>query len=533
MTGKPPPRRRPARLFLAGALLLLAGSAGYLSWISRAPVSDLMPGGAILVGELRGAGRTVARLEETRFARAFAGSRTAAWLESTGLVRAYDGLRAEVRATTGIGLTRRHLLDLLGKETVVAWYPAAAATPGAGLPWVAGCRLSLRAWCLLSALRVAERWGVGDLHPPREQIAGREVLSLPGDDPQRPYRAFTAGRLLVVGVDRELVARAARCAAGQEAPVTREPGWTAVRAQLPPGQGLFLWARPAGSPAALVAYGPAIPSHAGLLVTPGAETEIRVFAPGAASRSPQATVPGPAFPGGGLRSRSPLLLHTRRNAPPPLVAELLAARAQAVARRDGTAAVELPPLGDGFGLVVTDSVDNAPFPLPRGVVLVGMQSPAAAGETLRRLFPRTARSRDIVGSTAYTTRESLPLAGSFDLWAAAAGRFLLFASDAALLEEAARAAAGGGPSAGGVDPGALLGSGWQADAYTELTVGKAMPIARRYAPVLTGWLQARFGSAPDLGCDVELLRAIRSVTVATGTGADGSLARVRLSLADL
>lgn len=534
MTGQPPPRSRRGLRLLAGLILLIAGSAGYLAWVSRAPVRDLIPGGAILVAELRDGNRTADRLAGTRFAREFARGRTAAWLERGGLLRAYDGLRAEVKSVTGIGITRRHLLDLVGEEAVVAWYPAADSRTGTPPPWLAGCRLSLRAWCVLSALRAAERWGVGDLHPPREEIAGREILSLPADDPLKPYRVFTVGRLLVVGNDRELVARAAGRAAGLGLAVSGEAAWAAVRAQLPPGEGLFLWGRPPQSAAAVGAYGAQLPPQAGLLLTPGAETEIHVFASRVTPPSPQGAVrAGPSFPGGGLRSRDPLFLHTRRGAPPPLVTELLTARVAAVARRDGTVAGEAPRLGEGFGLIVTDSVGTGPFPLPRGVVLVGMESPAAAADTIRRLFPAGARIMQLAGMTAYSTRESLPLAGSFDLWAAAADRFLLFASDTALLEEAARTVAAGDPAGGRDGPGASLGANWRTEAYTALSAEKAMPFARRYAPVFSGWLLARFRDAPDIGRDVELLRAVRSATVTTGTGAEGSLARIRLTLADL
>lgn len=529
------PRAKSRAAGLLGALLLLgAGSFGYLAWISRAPVRDLLPSGAVAVAEVRDAKDTVHRLEGTAFAREFARSRTGIWLEQTALVKTLDGLRAEVQRAAGIDLQRRHLLDLVGREAVVAWYPGANGDGRPDLPWLAGCRLSLRAWCLAAAWRIVDRLGFGAAPVRREESAGREILCFAGADPGSQYHAFFVGRILVVGSDRDLVARAARCAAGDELPVTRDPAWAAVRSHLPPEGGLFLWATGAVLPAALMPEGKQLPPAAGILVRPGRETEIHLFTahPGKRAVPAPATTAAAPFPGIALLSLDPLFFHSRRGTPPPLVGELLATRALAVARRDGGTGGAIPPLGDGFGLIVTESAGEGPFPRPRGVVLVGMSSPAAAGEALRLLFPRGSRSTDVRGMQAFSTLESLPLAGSFELWGAAADRYLVFATDTRAME-ALRTGSGAAPLPARVpDPATALGGEGRVEAISALSMVKTLPLLRRYAPPLSGLLRARYPEAPDLAKDVELLGAIRSITVYAGSVPAGTLTRIRLSLGD-
>lgn len=526
------PRSRRSGVRLLFALLLLA-AAGYgtLAWISRGPVRDLIPGGAVLVAELRDAADTYRRLEDSAFARRFAGSSTWAWLERTDFVKTLDGLIAEAKKVSGLPIQRRHLLDLCGREAVVAFYPISGAE--GPLPhWVAGCRLSLRAWGIATVLSLADRLGVGHAPVRRESVAGKEIFCFASASPGTQYHAFTVGRLLVVGIDRELVVQAARCAAGDGTPVTRDPAWAAVRSQLPPG-GLFLWAGAAAVPAALIPPAKAGLRSAGLVVLPGRETEIRLFtAPGEDRPAALSNATAVAsLPGIAMLARDPLFLYSRRGASPPLVGEWLENRAQAVARRDGAAVGAFPPLGEGFGLVLTEGAGNGPLPQPRGLVIVGMPDPAAAATALRLLYPRGSRSGDVGGLEVISTRESLPLLEPFELWGAAAENQLVFATDSGLMVGLRPGSGGERAAATMPDPAAALGDGWRVEAVAAVSMEKALPLLRRYALPLSGLLRARSENVPDLPRDLELLGAIRAVTVYTGSRPEGSLTRVRITIA--
>jgi hypothetical protein len=126
-----------------------------------------------------------------------------------------------------------------------------------------------------------------------------------------------------------------------------------------------------------------------------------------------------------------------------------------------------------------------------------------------------------------STRESLPLAGEFELWGAAAGDRLVLATRQALIEGLAASAPGNGtaPAAAARDR--------PLDAVTTINVTKLLPALRRYAPPLSGLLRARLRGAPDVSRDLELLAAVRAIAVTTGSSPAGPLSRITLEVGDL
>jgi hypothetical protein len=126
-----------------------------------------------------------------------------------------------------------------------------------------------------------------------------------------------------------------------------------------------------------------------------------------------------------------------------------------------------------------------------------------------------------------STRESLPLAGEFELWGAAAGDRLVLATQRALIEGLAAAP---GRVGGPVDAAA---GGRPLDSITTLNPTKLLPALRRYAPPLAGLLRARYRGAPDVSSDLELLAAVRAIAATTGSSGAGTLLHITLDVGDL
>jgi hypothetical protein len=207
--------------------------------------------------------------------------------------------------------------------------------------------------------------------------------------------------------------------------------------------------------------------------------------------------------------------------------DLIEDRAAAVARRGGPAAQAKPALGRGFALAVTAVADGGLFPRPDGVLAIGMRDADAARQALQLLFPPGVRSATGRWGTALATRESLPLAGDFELWGAALEDRLVLATRLPLIEGLAAAPPGRDDEAAPAADGRAL------DSVTTLNVTKLLPALRRYAPPLAGLVRARFRGAPDVSRDLELLAAARSIAVTTATSPAGILSRVTLDVGDL
>jgi hypothetical protein len=527
------PRSRLVRVLLAAGLLT-AAAAGWVSWLGRLPARDLLPAGAVVALEARDAAGLLGRVAGTRFAAAFAASATRAWLERTEAVRGVDEVVRSVDAALAgapgfarVTLRRRHLLDLVGTEAAAAWYPAPAGPDGAR-PWIAVCRLSWRAYAVATVLRAADRFlpAAGVDH---EEAAGHRIAVFPGAGAPS---VFLRGRLLVAASDRGLARQAALCASGAGAPLTREPAWTGVRHDLPERAELTLWARALELPAvaAFAGASPAAPRPACAVLRAGRETEIHFSAgtsPGASA--PRTAGSGGAFPGLPILARQPLLFYAARGPLPEAAAGLLEARRDLVAARGGR---PRPPrgsaalgLGAGFALAVTESETTQLLPVPRGIAVVAMKDAAAARAALPELFPSGARTARAGRFDAVATRESIPLAGEYDLWGAAVGGDLVFATGTDLIAALAAEGAGGAP--------ALPEPGWAADAVAVVSVEKALPLLRRYAPVLAAMLSARYRGVPDLGHDLQLLGAVRTVTAVAGAAEGGSRMLLTLQLRDL
>ena len=126
------------------------------------------------------------------------------------MVLAFDAVLAEVERISGVSPGRGSAFDLLGAEAAAGWYPPAGGDAVAA-PWVAGGRLSVRAWAVATAMRLGRRFGLGAASVTREEIAGHVLYSLPGSAGESLH-LFLAGRVLVGGPDRSLVAKAARAA---------------------------------------------------------------------------------------------------------------------------------------------------------------------------------------------------------------------------------------------------------------------------------------------------------------------------------
>jgi hypothetical protein len=513
------------RLLLAGAL----GAGAYLAWVSSAgspaPI-DLVPSGAISVLEVRDAESLTRRLSGTRFAAAFAQSATREWLERTDAVRAFDSIRSEVGRITGVRPSRASAFDLLGAEAAIGWYPPAEDSAAAPL-WVAGGRLSIRAWVIASALRFGVVFGLGPAGVGSEKVAGRVVYSLPGS-PGESLSVFLAGRVLVGGPDRELVLRAARAAGDSGASVTREPSMQSIRAALPSRGELFVWARNRGAIPGSAAAG-CVPGRGsvGARLRAGTTIEIDVAAePASASVAGGENRP---LPGIALLRRTPLLMVASSDPVPSLLTDLLQDRVSAVVRRSRGTPAPTAPLqpGSGFAVAVTDAAGGTGlFPAPRGLVMIGMASAAESVRALPLLFPPGARSASGGGNLALTTRESIPLAGAFDLWGAAIGPHLVFATDTSLID-AVRADPAGEATVDVSRP------PWQVRTVATISMDKTLPLLRRWAAPLSGLVVARWPEMPNVVRDLGLLGAIGTVRLAAGSDEQFDRAAITLDVHDL
>ncbi len=516
-----------------GRILLLAAAAGaallvLVSWADRRRPLELLPAGAGCALQAAGVAEVVERLEGTRFAAALSASGTRAWLEESPAVTAFDAARAEVGRATGFTPTRKHLLDIVGTDTAVGWYPRAAAGPAGNAPddapWLAACRLSWRAWGIATALRAWSALGLGGAQLARESVAGTSVVSVGSGS--GAVHLFFVGRLLVAGNERELVRRSIRVETGAESPLTSEEAWVRVFTRLPASAALRVWARGDCLPLLASAAEGSPVRAAGAVVSAGTPVELDLFvdAPARGPSARPAPSPPPAL---ALAGEAPLLFFSTGNALPPPLARLLAQRAADVARFDrADAAPQFPPLGSGYAFAVTAAAEGL-FPLPEGLVAVRMRDEQAARAALRMLYPAGARTAPSRWGTALATRESLPLAGEFELWGAAAGATLLFATRASLLEALEKSAHDQNRGAAFVPDAA-----WPFDTVTTLNAARALPLLRRYAAPLTGLARARYPGSPDLGSDLALLQALRSVAVISGTSDHGTLARITVDVGD-
>ena len=514
-------------------LLLACAAAGgaYLLWLSTlgspAPV-DLLPAGAAVVVEAHDAAGVVRRVSGTRFATAFAKSDTRAWIERTELVSAYDALIAEISRVTGISPGRGIAFDFVGSDAAAAWYPPLGAAPPA--PWIAGGRLSLRAWATSAALRLVRGVGIGSTLVTRDTVAGRAIYSFPADA-GASLHLFFAGRVLVASADRSLVLKAARAADDPGAGVAREPALQAIRSALPGSGELFVWLRDRSlllPPPAAGAAGRSI----GALLHAGKTVEIDIaadpFSPPSGGAVPdQSTEPLPAI--ALLRGEPLFFLSSRAGIPPPLL-DLLRTRQRAVAARTGSASLPaaIAP-GTGFALALTGTATGSGLlPSPQGFVVIGMASAGAAREALPLLYPPGARTAAAGGARALATRESVPLAGDFDLWGAAIGPRLIFATDTALIDALAKDA-DAAPTADSRqgDP------AWRVAAVAAISLEKAQPLLRSWSAPLSGLFSARWPRGPEIASDVALIAAVRTVRATVGSDGRRDRAAITVNLRDL
>ena len=520
--------RLALRLLLAGAL---SGGA-YFAWISAvgspSPV-DLLPAGAFGVVEVRNAKGLANQLSGTRFASAFAKSATRELLERTAAVQAFDSVLSEVERISGVSPGRGSAFDLLGAHAAIGWYfPASGDTTAAS--WVAGGRLSVRAWVVATAMRLARNFGLGATSVTRQEIAGRVLYSLAGGGGQSLH-IFLAGRVLVGGPDRTLVEKAARAGGDAGAGLTREPAWQAIRGALPAHGELFAWLRDVSTiPGALTA-GIAGHGSVGAQLRAGKTIEIDVAAePASAMPATKAAGSAPApLPGIALLRQAPLFFLTSRESAPTALTDLLQSRLKAVVRRStGTSApVTVIRPGSGYAVVITDGAAGPGFfPAPRGLVVIGTASAAEAARALPLLFPPGARTGTGGGSRALATRESFPLAGEFDLWGAAIGPQLVFATDTSLIDAAA-ADAGTVTTPHPGDP------SWSVHTVASLSMVKALPLLRRWGAPLSGFVAANWPQAPDSTRDLGLLAAVDTVRVAAGSDDRFNRAAITIAVHDL
>ncbi|MHB8835160.1 MAG: hypothetical protein ACYC9Y_05550 [Candidatus Methylomirabilia bacterium] len=515
------------KFLLAGAL---SGGA-YFAWVSTAgspsPV-DLLPAGAFGVVEVRGLESLAGQLAGTRFASAFAQSATRQLLERTAVVRAFDSVLAEVERISGVSPGRGSAFDLLGAEAAVGWYPPAG--DDADTPWVAGGRLSARAWAVATAMRIARNFGLGGMSVTREEVAGRALYSLHGGTGQSLH-VFLAGRVLVGGFDRTLVVKAARAAGDAGAGVTREPPWQAIRTAVPAGGELFAWVRDGSAIPGALPAGRTGRGAVGARLRAGQTLEIDVAAePDAQTPATKATGGGSEpLPGIALLRRDPLFLLASNGPVPTALTELLQTRRKAVVRRGTGKSAPEPDIrpGSGYAVVITDSAAGPGFfPAPQGLAVVGMASAFEAARALPLLYPPGARTRTGGGTRALATRESFPLAGEFELWGAAIGRQLVFATGTALLDAAADDA-GAVATRGPGDP------SWSVGTVASISMGKALPLLRRWGAPLSGLALANWPGAPDIARDLGLLAAVGSVHVAAGSDDRFDRAAITIAVHDL
>lgn len=517
-----------ARALLSGAV---AGGAyfGLVSAFGTPAAIDLLPAGADVVLELRGAQALERRLAGTRFSAAFARSETRAWLERTETVAAFDALRLEIGRVTGFTPDRRAAFHVVGGEVAAGWYPTVRGDVDP-VPWVAGGRLSARAWAVASALRVARRFGVGAETVDSERVAGRTLYTFPGDAGQSLH-LFFAGRVVVAGSDRALVLGAASAAADAAGGVSRTPSLSTVRDTLPADGELFAWVR---NPDWLPAFGSAGRAQAapvGARVRAGKAVEIDVAAVSPADRAEvgAAAADGP-MPGVALLGREPLLFFSSREPPPPALLALLRDRQHAVSLRRGTssppARVLQPAPGYALSLTGADGGSGL-FPAPQGLLIFGMADAAAAGRALPLLFPPGARTARLGSTLALATRESFPLAGEFELWGATDGPRLVFATDASLI---AAVTEGTGPVTA---DDRRREPDWRVSSLASVSMTKALPLLRRWSAPLSGLIGARWPEAPQAAADIDLLAAVRTVRLVAGSDGRFERAAITLDVGDL
>ncbi len=523
------PGRFTFRLLLTG---ILFGGA-YLVWVSTVgspAVVNLLPRGATVVAEVHGAEDLAKRVSGTRFAAALSKSAARSWLERTEGVKAFDALLAAIGRITGVSPGRRSAFDVIGSEAAIGWYPAVGAA--ATTCWVAGGRLSVRAWIAASALRIAGRLDLSGSRITREEMSGRAVYAV-ATGPGQSLHFFLAGRVLLAASDRALLAAAARAALDENSSVAREPGWLANRNALPESGQLFVWVRDRHTAAGASSARSAATTSAGALVRAGETIEIDVVAESDPTRHGGETAGAAAepLPAIALLKGSPLFFFASREPIPEPLADLLQARRRAVALRSAgpsPGAADLRP-GRGYAVVITSSAGGSGlFPSPRGLVAIGMASEPAAAAALRLLFPPGARSTVAGGSRAMATRESFPLAGEFDLWGAAVGTRVVFATDTSLIDAVAA-----DPGTAATDDPGTAEPAWRVTTIAAISMEKAVPLLRRWAAPLSGLIAARWPEAPPLERDLELLSAVSTVRIAAGADERRDRAAITLQLRDL
>jgi hypothetical protein len=224
-----------------------------------------------------------------------------------------------------------------------------------------------------------------------------------------------------------------------------------------------------------------------------------------------------------------LFLLTSNGPVPAAFTDLLQSRLRAVARRSSgnPAPVSAIQPGSGYAVVITESAAGPGFfPAPRGLAVIGVADAAKAAAALPLLFPPGARTGTGGGTRALATRESFPLAGEFDLWGAAIGPRLFFATDPALID-AAVAVAGTGTTRNPGDP------SWAVSTVASLSMEKALPLLRRWGAPLSGYVAANWPEAPDIARDLGLLAAVGTVRVAAGSDGRFDRAAITLTVHDL
>lgn len=522
------PGRFLFRVLLAGAL----GGGAWLAWISwvgsPSPV-ELLPAGASGVVEVRGAGQLAERLSGTRFASTFAKSATRELLERTESVKAFDAALSEFERIGAVSPGRGGAFDLLGAEAAVGWYPAAGGS-GVDVHWVAGTRLGLRAWVVATAIHVGRSFGLGSTSVTQERVAGTAMYSFPGGA-GKSLHVFLAGRVLVGGSDRSLVVQAAHAAGDAGAGVTREPAWRTIHGTLPADGELLVWVRDRSTVHDALSAGRTGRGGIGARLRAGKTITIDVAAEPASARPATETAGSTAgpLPGIALLRREPLFFLASREPVPTALTDLLRARMLTATRRNSgrSAPVGAIQPGSGYAVVLTDSAEGSGFfPRPRGLALFGMTSAVEAARVLPLLFPPGARSATAGEARALASRESFPLAGEFELWGAAIGPQLVFATETALI-----AAAAAGTVAGAArDP---EDPTWAVGTVAAVSLEKALPLLRRWNAPLSGLVAANWPDAPDVARDLDLLGAVGTVRVAAGSDDRFDRAAITITVHDL
>jgi len=224
-----------------------------------------------------------------------------------------------------------------------------------------------------------------------------------------------------------------------------------------------------------------------------------------------------------------LFMVTSSDPVPTAFADLLQGRLKAVAKRTPGMSAPATPIqtGNGYAVVITDGTGGTGFfPVPHGVVVIGMGSAAAAARTLPLLYPAGARTAAGGGTRALATRESFPLAGEFELWGAAIGPQLVFATETSLIDAAS------------ADPGAVAAPrpddpSWTVGAVATISMEKLLPLLRRWGAPLSGLAAASWPEGPDIVRDLGLLAAVGTVQMTAGSDVRFDRAAITLTVHDL